>query len=238
MSIQASDIIHRDDDIVAINKPPNLATHPGLGCPDEITCLSSVRDFVGRWIFPVHRLDRPTSGVMVFALHESAARALGIAFMEHRVEKEYRAIVRGYMPKEGCIEKPLARITTGDPQTAVTAFRCLATTQAPWAVGRYPQARYSLVHLVPKTGRTHQLRRHLHSVAHPIIGDTRYGDGAHNRAFRENLSSQRLFLHARQLKIPHPRHGQVLTLIAPEDKAWEVVQTMLFGDVGSLSHVT
>lgn len=224
--------------MVAINKPPNLATHPGLGCPDKITCLSAVRDIIGCWIFPIHRLDRPTSGVLVFALHESAARAMGKAFMEHRVEKEYRAIVRGYTPEEGCIGKPLAKITTGEPQMAVTSFRSLATTEAPWAVGRYPNARYSLVRLLPKTGRTHQLRRHLHSVAHPIIGDTRYGDGAHNRAFRENLGIQRLFLHARQLKIPHPRHGHVLTLIAQEDKAWQAVQTNLFTDLLSLNDDT
>jgi tRNA pseudouridine65 synthase len=228
LSIQALNIIHMDDDIVAINKPPSLATHPGLGCPDETTCLSAVRDFIGRWVFPVHRLDRPTSGVLVFALHEGAARAIGKAFMEHRVEKEYRAIVRGYMPEEGCIGKPLTRMSTGEPQSAATAFRCLATTEAPWAAGRYTQARYSLVGLVPKTGRTHQLRRHLHSIAHPIVGDTRYGDGAHNRAFRENLGIQRLFLHALSLKIPHPRHGQLVTLIAEEDIAWQAVQTRLF----------
>lgn len=220
-------ILYRDDDILIVNKPAGIATHPGPGCPEKTSCLQEVRKLAGRWVFPVHRLDRATSGVLVFALTEESARILGGSFAHHQVEKEYRTIVRGHITGDGVIDKALPHPTNGVLQEALTAYHCLMQTEVPWPVRPYSQARYTLLSLRPTTGRTHQLRRHMSSISHPILGDTRYGDGAHNRAFREKLGTARLFLHARQVRFLHPRSGEPVEITTPDDTQWQDVLSRL-----------
>ncbi|HEY6872305.1 MAG TPA: pseudouridine synthase [Geobacteraceae bacterium] len=218
------EIIRQDDAFVAVNKPAGLLVHRSpLDPREERFALQMARNILGRRVYPVHRLDRATSGVLLFALSPGWARQLAAAFAERRVEKGYLAVVRGFTAEEGVIDHPLADLPDRYPclprddgeRDAVTAYRRLATAELPVAVGRYPTSRYSLVAAFPRTGRRHQLRRHFKHLFHPIIGDTNYGEGRHNRFFREELGCSRLLLHAAGLTFPHPSTGGMVTLTAP-----------------------
>lgn len=223
------EIICRDDHCVAVNKPAGLLVHRSPLDPGaERFALQLVRDWLGRRVYPVHRLDRATSGVLLFALSPEAAQFLAAAFAERRVAKGYLAVVRGVMAEEGVIDHPLAEVVDrylspaqgGEEREAETAYRRLAAAELPVAVGRYPTTRYSMVAAFPRTGRRHQLRRHFKHLFHPIIGDTNYGEGRHNRFFREEFGCARLLLHAAELTFPHPAGGGEVTVAAPPDRAF------------------
>jgi tRNA pseudouridine65 synthase len=178
-----------------------------------------LRDQLGRRVSPVHRLDRGTSGLLVFAFEPAVAAALAAQFAQRGVGKRYLAVVRGTPPEELLIEHPLAPPADayalrggGAPQPAHTRLRRLATAEIPVRVDRYPSSRYSLVELTPETGRRHQLRRHLKHVAHPIVGDATYGVGRHNRLFAERYGASRLLLAAVGLEFVHPVTGAQLRL--------------------------
>jgi tRNA pseudouridine65 synthase len=188
---------------VAVDKPSGLAVHRGQS-HDPVHALQLVRDAVGAYVYPLHRLDRATSGVLVFALTEEAARVLGGAFTEGSVEKRYVALVRGAPPAEVRVEHALSREDGKPAQPAVTLITTLA---------RY--GRYALVEARPETGRTHQIRRHLKHLSCPIIGDVRYGKGEHNRLFRERYALHRLALHAMSLTLTDPTTNERITIEAP-----------------------
>jgi tRNA pseudouridine65 synthase len=185
-----------------------------------------LRDQLGRHVFPAHRLDRGTSGVLLFGLDPDAAAALGRQFAEGKVGKSYLAVVRGWPDEAGTIDHPLSRaddsgrgIAPGPPQPAVTEFRRLATIELPFAVERYPAARYALMALSPRTGRKHQLRRHMKHIAHPIIGDATHGKGVHNRFFVERFGCDRLLLASTALTFTHPADSRALIVrAAPGDQ--------------------
>jgi len=230
MSGREIDILYRDDHLVAVNKPAGLLVHRSPIDPRETRfALQWVRDLLGRRVYPVHRLDRATSGVLLFALSPDAARPLAAAFSDGRMSKRYLAVVRGYLDDEGVIEHPLVdvadrRLSPGESEgvarDAVTRYRRLAAAELPSAVGRYATSRYSLVAASPVTGRRHQLRRHFKHLFHPVIGDTRYGEGRHNRFFRAEFGCSRLLLHARELTFDHPMTGEKLSLFAPLDETF------------------
>lgn len=194
---------------------------------EKIFALQLVRDMVGQYVYPVHRLDKPTSGVLVFALSSEIASKLSKEFMAGNVQKEYLAIVRGYIHKMDIIDYALKvlldkksdrdRRNIEECQKAITAYERLATLELPYQVSRYPVARYSLVKLLPKTGRKHQLRRHLKHIFHPIVGDTKYGRGEHNKLFREKFNCHRLLLHANKIEFTHPTTKQRLIIEADLD---------------------
>ena len=231
------EILYRDEHLVAVHKPPGLLVHRSpIDRHETRFALQEVRDLLGRRVFPVHRLDKPTSGVLLFALDPGAARRMVDAFAVGSVTKTYLAVVRGSMPAEGVIDHPLTeepdRLAPGGvgaekkaPQSAITAYRRLAEVELPVAVGRYPSSRYSLVALSPRTGRRHQLRRHLKHLFHPIIGDTNYGEGRHNRFFRDEFHMSRLLLHAAELTIPHPETGASVTVRAPVEGDFAAIVT-------------
>ncbi len=219
-------ILYRDNHFVAIDKPPGMLVHRSdLDRQERRFALQLLRDQLGREVHPVHRLDRGVSGVLLFALDRDTAGALGRLFETREVEKSYLAVVRGWPPEEGEIAHPLAR--PADPyewrgesagaecQPAATRFRRLATTDLPHAVDRFPTSRYALLQLEPVTGRRHQLRRHLKHFAHPIIGDSTYGKGRHNRLFEGLFGCGRMLLACTELRLPHPVTGTVLTISAP-----------------------
>jgi tRNA pseudouridine65 synthase len=217
-------ILHEDEDCVAVNKPSGLLVHrTRLDAGEARFALQIVRDQVGHWIHPVHRLDKPTSGVLLFARSSDSARALGQAFQEGLMRKTYLAVVRGICPEVGRIdhavnvERPLSPGAGQISLDAVTDFRRLATAELPVHVETYPTSRYSLVRCEPKTGKRHQIRKHLKHVGHPIIGDVRYGRGAHNRFFRDTLGVGRLLLAATELEFEHPRTGRTVRIVAPLD---------------------
>ena len=218
-------ILYRDDDLVAVDKPAGLLVHRTSIDPHESRfLLQALRDQIGIPVHPVHRLDKGTSGVMVFALHTESARHLGASFRDGLVQKTYVAIVRGWAPLHEDVEQPLTDPTdrggsraANCARSAFTEVRCLARVELAAAVGRYATARYSLVVCRPRSGRMHQIRRHLKHLRHPVIGDANYGDGAHNRFFRESLGITRLLLAAGAIRLPHPRTADPVEIVAPLD---------------------
>ncbi|RLJ64640.1 pseudouridine synthase [Sulfurisoma sediminicola] len=207
------DILYRDDHLIAIDKPPGLLVHRSdLDRHETRFAVQLLRDQIGRRVQPVHRLDRGTSGVLLFAFDAGVTRELSRQFEANEVEKTYLAVVRGWPPEEGLIDHALSRrfddygrsLPDAPPQPAQTRFRRLATIELPVAIDRYPTARYALVELQPLTGRQHQLRRHLKHIAHPIIGDATHGKGRHNRHFRQEFGCGRLLLACTHLAFRHP----------------------------------
>lgn len=211
-------ILHRDPWLVAVAKPPGLAVHRSEQVRDRAPALQQLRDQLGCWVYPVHRLDRGTSGVLVFALDPDTARAMGEALTQREVDKRYLAVVRGWTPEHSDIDYALQEHPDGPAQPAHTTLRRLGTVTLPIAVGRYPEARYSLVELRPHTGRTHQLRKHMAHLRHPIVGDVRHGEGRHNRLFRARFGAARMLLHAHAMSLTHPVTDEPLRLHAPLDE--------------------
>lgn len=215
-------LLHLDADLVAIDKPAGLLVHPsGLDAHEQRTALKLLRDQLGERLWPLHRLDKATSGVLLFARNAGAAREWGLAFEEGRVAKHYRALVRGWPAEAGEIAHPLARDpelpSAGQPRlAAVTRYRCLATFEWPFrADARHASSRYALVEVEPLTGRRHQIRRHFKHIAHPLVGDTTHGKGAHNRAVAAWLGVQRLWLHAESMELVAPSGGTLRIRAAP-----------------------
>lgn len=215
-------IRYADDDIVVIDKPAGLLVHRSRIASDaKQFAMQLLRDQLGQYVYPVHRLDRPTSGLLMFALSSEVARQMSEAFAKRQVDKTYHAVVRGYVAEQGVIDYALKEELDAyadelaDPdkaaQPALTEYRRLAQIELPFAVSKkHATSRYSLVELTPKTGRKHQLRRHMSHIRHPIVGDTNHGDGRHNRFFREHFNIQRLLLNASRLSFSHPLTGQRL----------------------------
>ncbi len=224
--METLDLLHRDEHLVAVHKPAGLLVHRSpIDRRETRFALQLVRDQIGQRVYPVHRLDKPTSGVLLFALSPAVAARLAAAFASGAVTKDYLAVVRGVPPLAGEIDHPLQEEPDrldGYPddaprgvQAALTLYHRLAETELPFAVGRYPTSRYALLAARPRTGRRHQLRRHLKHIFHPIIGDTRHGEGRHNRFFRDALDCRRLLLHAAELAFPHPESGTPVRVTAP-----------------------
>jgi tRNA pseudouridine65 synthase len=222
-------IIHREASFLAVNKPAGIPVHGSRILPGRPeTLLSLVRKESGTIAHVVHRLDRPVSGVMLFALEKTALTELGRSFELRRARKTYLAVVRGWVDDSGLIDHPLApprdERHAGSPRReAVTRYRSIARAEVPVPVSRYPAARYSLVALEPLTGRRHQLRRHMKHVSHHLVGDTSYGRGEHNRLFRERFGCDRLLLHAWSLGIPHPGNARWMRFEAPLDATFHKV---------------
>jgi tRNA pseudouridine65 synthase len=210
-------ILYQDEHMVFVNKPSGLLVHRSTISEDKIFLVQQLRDQLCQRVYTVHRLDRATSGVMVFGFSSEAAQRLSAQFEQRLVAKRYHAMVRGFVPDQGVIDYPLGEAPSKPLQDAVTQYRRLATVELPYAVGRYATARYSWVEVSPLTGRMHQIRKHFSHMRHPIIGDVNYGDNKHNRFAREQLGLSRLMLFAQQLVLTHPYTGERLAATAPMD---------------------
>ncbi|HXQ30883.1 MAG TPA: pseudouridine synthase [Steroidobacteraceae bacterium] len=217
------EILYQDEYLVAIAKPSGLLVHRTPLDPWATGfAVQRLRDQLGCTVYPVHRLDKATSGVLLFALDPDVLAQLSAAFERGAVSKRYLAIVRGWPPETLHIDHALERLADEytdrppamAPQPAVTRLRRLATAELPVRVDRYPTSRYALVALEPLTGRRHQLRRHLKHAGYPIVGDTTYGQGRHNRLFRTRFRSERLLLAAVSLQLRHPLSGEPLQIAA------------------------
>ncbi|HEU4577776.1 MAG TPA: pseudouridine synthase [Polyangiaceae bacterium] len=206
-------VLYRDDALVVVDKPAGMIVHRGWA-QDEVTALRLLRDGLGQRVYPVHRLDRGTSGALIFALTPEIASALGSAFMEDRVSKRYLALVRGQAPEQALVDHAIAK-EPGKPkqpaQTRVARLFSHPLTDELTGISR----NYSWVEAWPLTGRAHQVRRHLKHLNHPIIGDVRYGKAEHNRLFRRRFGLTRLALHAERVSFVHPLQGSLLEVLAP-----------------------
>lgn len=220
-------LVYRDQALVVVNKPAGMLVHRSRVADGEtVFLLQTLRDQLGQHLFPVHRLDRPTSGLMALTTSGELAAKLAADWQGGQVHKSYLAVARGHLQGAGEIDYPLVpmadRRVAGsrdrEAQPAQSRWQTLAQAELPFAVGRYPTARYSLVALQPLTGRRHQLRRHLAHLRHPILGDVNHGDNKHNRFIRDQLGVPGLLLHSHQLQLPHPLTGERLSLeVAPPD---------------------
>ncbi|WP_161887764.1 pseudouridine synthase [Pontibacter russatus] len=213
------EIIYEDAQYVAINKPNGLLVHrTRIAEEKKEFALQQLRDQLGYHLYPVHRLDRGTSGVLLFAKTPEAAVPLMKAFGQRQPDKIYLAIVRGYTPESGSIDSPIRPDKDHrhkEPQEAITHYSRLATIELPIPVGPYLTARYSLVRIKPETGRMHQIRKHFAHIRHYIVGDKRHGDWRHNRMFEEELNSPHLLLHAAALTFQQPFTGATVKVKAP-----------------------
>lgn len=227
-------ILYQDEHIVVIDKPSGLLVHRSLIDKRETRfALQMTRDQIGQYVYPVHRLDKPTSGVLVMGLSSEIATQLSQQFSQKRISKKYMALVRGYTLNEGTIDyalkEELDKMTDNKAQQdkpaqeAITHYKTLWKGEIPVAVGRYSSARYSLVSLTPETGRKHQIRRHMKHIFHPIVGDTTHGDGKHNAMFRERFALSRLLLVATELRFEHPVTGASVKLSASLGEEFERV---------------
>lgn len=240
------EILYEDEHLVAIHKPAGLLVHRSyLARRERFFAMQLTRDLVGCHVFPVHRLDRPTSGVLLFAKSSEVANALCEQFASHTIEKQYLALVRGNMHESGILDYALKveldelGDKNADPnkaaQEAVTAYEPLLNTEIPYPSGRYSTSRFALVRLSPKTGRKHQLRRHMAHLRHPIVGDTTHGDGKQNAFFREHFSINRLWLIAKKLTFTHPITQTRLSIETELESEWETVFAELGWDEATLS---
>jgi tRNA pseudouridine65 synthase len=216
-------ILYEDQSYIAIHKPAGLLVHPSkLDYHEKITVVQILREQLNKQIFPVHRLDKPTSGVMIFALNSNAAEKLASQFRSNQVQKKYIALVRGHLKQEQLLDYPLKEeldaiadrdsIQERPAQQAQTYLQPIEQVEIPVMVDRYPTTRYSLVFALPKTGRKHQIRRHLRHLNHPIIGDVAHGCGEHNKYFQNRFQKRRLFLSCLQMTFFHYDLNQSFTI--------------------------
>ena len=231
-------VLFEDDYLLAIDKPSGLLVHPSpieRRAENAVALLREQRDFKA---YTIHRLDRPTSGVLLFAKDPVTARAMSEQFAARETEKTYLCVCRGYTDAEGVIDYPLkeeldkAADKFANPdqpaKDAVSIYRTLGHAELDVPSGNFATSRYSLVEVRPKTGRKHQIRRHMKHIFHPIIGDTKHGDGHHNRIFRDKFDLQRLLLLATRLEFTHPHTGDRICITA-EPGEWE---RSLFAELG------
>lgn len=209
---EALEILYRDDRYIAIHKPSGLLVHRSpIDRRETRFAIQLLRDQIGQHVYPAHRIDRPTSGILLFGLDADAGTALSILFQERKVQKTYQAIVRGHIPPSGVIDSPLHKYKdldghkkSDETQEAHTDYKRLAISELPYPTDRYDTSRFSYVELYPHTGRRHQIRRHLAHIRYPIIGDIRHGCNKTNKIAREKSSINRLMLAATEINFEHP----------------------------------
>lgn len=209
--MQELPLIYHDESMAVVNKPPGLLVHRSREATDRVTCLSILREQLGCYVYPIHRLDRKTSGLLVFGLNAHAARMLNRQFQERTVKKTYVAIVRGYL-EDQCCRHPL------DDKPARTELRSLAQSQLDIPTDRYSQSRFSLVEARPEGGFYHQVRRHCKRVNCPVLGDRRRGDSFYNRMVKERFGYEGMALHAQSLILTHPESERILELEVPPEQ--------------------
>jgi len=219
-------ILYQDEHLIAIDKPSGMLVHPSPIDKRETWIASDwVAETTGKKPFGIHRLDKATSGLLLFAFDSQTAQALCTDFENQNIDKTYHAIVRGYCPESGEIDHPLkvkapfrsdqAEADLKLPQQALTHYKRLATVELSLPVDHYPVARYSLIEVKPKSGRKHQIRRHFKHLSHPLVGDTSYGKSVHNRFFQQHFAINRLLLAAVSLTFTHPHSNAQMTLKCP-----------------------
>ncbi|WP_258101186.1 pseudouridine synthase [Marinoscillum pacificum] len=198
------EIVYRDEYLIAINKPAGLLVHRSpIAMDAEQFAVQELRNQIDQHVFPAHRLDRKTSGVLLFSLDEQTHKITQPLFAEKVITKKYLAIVRGYIDDQGTIDYPLHR-DDGKLQDAVSHYQCVQRCELPVPFGKHATSRYSLVEVTPETGRMHQIRKHMAHIFHPIIADRPHGCNKQNRLFMEKWNMTQMMLHAKSLEFTHP----------------------------------
>ncbi|GGE11383.1 pseudouridine synthase [Sphingobacterium cellulitidis] len=208
------EILFEDDDLIAINKPHGLLVHKSSIAADTSEfALQLLRDQIGKKVYPAHRLDRKTAGVLLFSLNKEMDSAIQTAFSQNLIKKEYLAVLRGHTEPEGTIDYPLKK-ENGTIQEALTHYKTLAQTEIDLPFGKFQTSRYSLVLAEPQTGRMHQLRRHFAHIFHPIIGDRPHGCNKQNKLWKDTFEHDTMLLHAKKIQFKHPINQQDIIIEA------------------------
>jgi len=229
VSITPLPVLYEDEHYVAVCKPAGMFVHrTEMDWSVRDVVMQTVRDQLRQPVFLVHRLDRPTSGIVLLGLSSEAAAAASALFRDRQVGKQYLAFVRGHAADDGRVDRPLTspEVVQKEPLEAVTEFHTEQRFEIPIRSDRFPTTRCSLVKATPRTGRFHQIRRHFNGINHPVIGDTSHGDSRQNRFFREQFGTTRLMLHAAELSFRQPFTDTQVTAICPlpEDMATVAAQ--------------
>lgn len=208
------EILFEDEDLIAINKPHGLLVHKSSIAADTSEfALQLLRDQIGKKVYPAHRLDRKTAGVLLFSLNKEMDSAIQTAFSQNLIKKEYLAVLRGHTEPEGTIDYPLKK-ENGTIQEALTHYKTLAQTEIDLPFGKFQTSRYSLVLAEPQTGRMHQLRRHFAHIFHPIIGDRPHGCNKQNKLWKDTFEHDTMLLHAKKIQFKHPINQQDINIEA------------------------
>ncbi|MCK5702011.1 MAG: pseudouridylate synthase [Cyclobacteriaceae bacterium] len=223
------EIIYQDEYLAAINKPHGLLVHrTKLANDADEFALQILRNQLEKYVFPVHRLDRKTGGVLLFGLNEDINKAMQRAFADKMVSKKYLAIVRGFTEDYGTIDYPLKR-ENGRIQEAITQYNTLDRAELDIPFGKHQTSRYSLLEINPLTGRYHQIRKHLDHIHHPIIGDRPHGCNKQNKLFKEKFQLMTMMLHARELSFTHPVTNEEIRIVAEiQDEFKRMIRLMKF----------
>lgn len=199
------EIIYQDEHIIAINKPSGLLVHRSPMAKDaKVFALQELRNQIGQHVYPAHRIDRQTSGVLLFSLSTEIDQKLKELFRDQKIKKKYWTIVRGYTPEEGNITKPLAKDKDSEALDAITRYKKLNQVELPFAASKFPTCRISLVEVYPETGKMHQIRRHFAHIRHYIIADKPHGDCKQNKAFFNQFGLNNMLLHSKEIEFEHP----------------------------------
>jgi len=208
------EILFEDEDLIAINKPHGLLVHrSSIAADTSEFALQILRDQIGKRVHPAHRLDRKTSGVLLFTLNKEMDSNIQTAFAQNQIKKEYLAVLRGHSDEEGTIDYPLKK-ENGTIQDALTNYQTLALSEIDLPFGKFSTSRYSLVLAKPETGRMHQLRKHFAHICHPIIGDRPHGCNKQNKLWKETFQHDTMLLHAKSLTFQHPRTKENISIHA------------------------
>lgn len=224
---EALDILYQDEYLVAVNKPCGYLVHRSPIARDaEFIVLQILRDQIGKRVYPIHRIDRKTSGVLLFALDSDTNRIVGKDFADHKVKKEYTAIVRGWIGENGIVDYALTN-DSGKTQEAITRYECLSRFEIDLPHGKFQTSRYSHVEVTPQTGRMHQIRKHMNHLRHPILGDRPHGCSKQNRLWKGAFGLTNMMLHSKSLEIKHPHSNSMLLIEAPYFSEYSRVMTIL-----------
>ena len=218
-------IVYEDEYYVVVDKPTKLLVHRTAMSRDTIFLLQELRNQLGYHVYPVHRLDRPTSGLIIFGKSKEAHLKMSEIFRERQITKTYWAVVRGWC-ENGTCDKSLRKVDDrgdfmGARVDAITHYTELARYELPFFVDKYPMTRYALAEVKPETGRYHQIRRHFKSLSHPLLGDTKYGKPVHNSFLRETIGLDRLMLIANRLQFSHPYTQEAIDIKLPKNEHFE-----------------
>ena len=218
------EIVYQDEYLVAINKPSGLIVHKTPMAKDaKVFALQELRNQLGKYVYPSHRIDRQTSGVLLFALNTDVDKQLKALFRDKKVDKTYWTVVRGFSPDEGTIIKPLRKGDTTEVQEATTHFKTMQRVDLPFPVSKFSSCRLSFVEVYPETGRMHQIRKHFAHIRHYIIADKPHGDCKQNKMFTDRFGLNNMLLHCREMCFQHPVTNEEVVLKAELPKHFQEI---------------
>lgn len=238
-------VISENENYVVIHKPSGFFVHPpedkNIRVDWDFVILYQLEKQLGiEKLFPLHRLDVGTCGVLVFAKSSLAAKTLNQLFKTSGFKKTYWAVCRGFLKsKKGLIETPLSLDSTGDMAESQTKYEWIESVFIKNPLSeKYPKLYFSLLKAEPLTGRFHQIRRHLNSISHPLIGDSEHGDTRVNRCFKEHFKIQGLCLHAHELSFTDPWNLAPVHFTAPINEKWKQILEIFSASPEKLEEIT